>query len=40
VVWISRDMAQQQVRVAEADAHPVAPLPQRGNRVSAGSAAP
>ena len=40
VVWISRDMAQQQVRVAEADPHPVTPLPQRGNRVSAGSAAP
>jgi hypothetical protein len=38
VVWISRDMAQQQVRLVEADAHPVAPLVQRGNQMQAGAA--
>jgi len=40
VVWLSRDMVQQQVRLAEADPRPVAPHLQRGNRVHAGSAAP
>jgi len=40
VVWISRDMAQQQVHLVETDPHPVARLLQRGIRVPAGSAAP
>src|SRR5438105_11769388 len=36
VVWISRDMAQQQVRLVDADAHAAAPPLQRGNPVHIG----
>jgi len=40
VVWLSRDMVQQQVRLSDPDGHPApAPGPQRGNRVHAGAAA-
>ena len=40
VVWISRDMAQQQVHLVDADAHAVAPPRQRGNPARIGSGAP
>src|SRR5207302_7887948 len=40
VVWISRDLAQQQVHLVEPDPHPVARPLQRGVPVPAGSAAP
>ena len=40
VVWISRDMAEQQVPLVDADAHAVAPRLQRGNPVPIGSGAP
>ncbi len=39
VVWISRDMVEQQVPLVEHRAEPVAPGARRGNRVHAGSAA-
>ncbi|HXL33487.1 MAG TPA: Mov34/MPN/PAD-1 family protein [Gemmatimonadales bacterium] len=40
VVWLSRDMEQQQVQLSDADGQPAAPPPhQRGNRVHAGAAA-
>src|SRR2546430_5113080 len=40
VVWLSRDMEQQQVRLSGPDGQPTAPPPhQRGNRVHAGAAA-
>ena len=37
VVWLSRDMVQQQVRLSDADGPPRPPPPQRGNRVSVGA---
>src|SRR6059036_3404897 len=37
VVWISRDMAQQQLRLSEPEPHPVAPRLQRGNPLQGGS---
>jgi hypothetical protein len=41
VVWLSRDLVQQQVPIGDAPSRPVAPrLPQRGNRVQAAAAAP
>jgi len=40
VVWISRDMTQQQVRLVEADPHPAAPQIQRGNGPMAAPVAP
>jgi hypothetical protein len=41
VVWLSRDMVQQQVPLSDPGGQPAAPLPQqRGNRVHAGAAAP
>ena len=41
VVWLSRDLVQQQVQLSDPDVHPVAPQrQQRGNRVHAGAAAP
>src|SRR6266446_2872375 len=41
VVWVSRDMVEQQVRLSDPDAAPWPPPPhQRGNRVHAGAAAP
>src|SRR5216110_3981384 len=40
VVWVSRDMAQQQVHLVDADAHAVAPPRQRGNPARIGSGAP
>ena len=41
VVWVSRDMVEQQVRLSDPDAAPALPPPhQRGNRVHAGAAAP
>jgi hypothetical protein len=42
VVWISRDMVQQQVRLSVhgVDAHPASTPHQRGNRVHAGAASP
>ena len=42
VVWISRDMVQQQVRlsVRGADGHPAASPHKRGNRIHAGAASP
>ncbi|HEV2749227.1 MAG TPA: Mov34/MPN/PAD-1 family protein [Gemmatimonadales bacterium] len=42
VVWISRDMVEQQVRlsVRGVDAHPASTPHQRGNRVHAGAASP
>ncbi len=40
VVWISRDMAQQQVHLVDADAHAVAPPLRRGNPAHIGSGAP
>ena len=40
VVWLSRDMEQQQVRLSDLDGQPAAAPPQpRGNRVHAGAAA-
>jgi hypothetical protein len=40
VVWLSRDMEQQQVRLSDPDGQPAAAPPQqRGNRVHAGAAA-
>src|SRR6266550_4484476 len=40
VVWLSRDMEQQQVQLSDPDGQPAAPPPhQRGNRVHAGAAA-
>src|SRR5437667_1598539 len=40
VVWLSREMVQQQVRLSDPDAAPAPPPPhQRGNRVHAGAAA-
>ena len=40
VVWLSREMVQQQVRLSDPDSHPAAPpQQQRGNRVHAGAAA-
>jgi len=33
VVWLSRDMVQQQVPLSDPDSRPTAPPPQRGNRV-------
>jgi hypothetical protein len=40
VVWLSRDMVEQQVRLSDPDGHPATPPPQqRGNRVHAGAAA-
>jgi hypothetical protein len=39
VVWISRDMAQQQVQLVDADAHAAAPPLQRGNPAHLGSGA-
>ncbi len=40
VVWLSRDMEQQQVRLSDPDGQPAASPPQRrGNRVHAGAAA-
>jgi hypothetical protein len=38
VVWLSRDMVQQQVRLSDPDGTPAPPPPQRGNRVSVGAA--
>jgi len=40
VVWLSRDMVQQQVPLSDPDPTPTPPPPQRGNRVHAGAAAP
>jgi len=40
VVWISRDMAQQQVQLVDADGHAVAHPLQRGNPAHIGSGAP
>ncbi len=41
VVWLSRDLVQQQVRLSDPDVRPAAPQgQQRGNRVHAGAAAP
>ena len=41
VVWLSRDMVQQQVGLSDPDDRPAAPpREQRGNRVHAGAAAP
>ena len=43
VVWLSRDMVEQQVRLSDPDGRPAPPPPpppQRGNRVHAGAAAP
>jgi hypothetical protein len=41
VVWLSRDMVEQQVGLSDPDGHPAAPQrQQRGNRVHAGAAAP
>ncbi len=40
VVWISRDMAQQHVRLIEPDPQQVAPRLQRGNPLQGGSSAP
>src|SRR5438105_3422275 len=40
VVWLSRDMVEQQVRLSDPDGHLAPPpRPQRGNRVHAGAAA-
>jgi len=40
VVWLSRDLVQQQVQLSDPDVHPAAPQrQQRGNRVHAGAAA-
>jgi len=40
VVWLSRDMVQQQVLLSDPDRHPAVPRrQQRGNRVHAGAAA-
>ena len=39
VVWLSRDMVQQQVPLSDPDPTPTPPPPQRGNRVHAGAAA-
>jgi JAB domain-containing protein similar to deubiquitination enzymes len=39
VVWLSRDMVEQQVRLSDPDSHPAPPPQQRGNRVHAGASA-
>jgi len=40
VVWVSRDMVQQEVALAPQSVHPPPRSLPRGNRVHAGSAAP
>jgi len=39
VVWLSRDMVEQQLRLSDPDGHPAPPSQQRGNRVHAGASA-